>query len=109
MTFDPTKPVQTQGGCKAEICYNDGKLIVAVTHRIAGKTAHEYDQDGKALYSPESFDLINIPEKRVGYINFYGSGYAGYAYDTRAKADQLSKTCRIACVRVEYEDGQFDD
>lgn len=60
--------------------------------------------------SPNPF-VENVPEKRVRYVNFYDVNYHACEYSSRELADagQNRNHRRIACVRVEYEEGQFDD
>lgn len=51
------------------------------------------------------------PEKIVRYVNIYrDGGEAGYSsHKTRANADKSINTFRVACIRIEFEEGQFDD
>lgn len=50
----------------------------------------------------------NYPPKPkiVGYINVYPHSVM---HDTRSSADKYAGANRIACVRVEFEEGQFDE
>lgn len=79
MTFDPTKPVQTRDV------------------RRGGCDC----------------GLVNVPEKRVGYLNIYGDSYPPAAvtvmHDSKLAADCAGYRGRTACIRVEYEEGQYDD
>lgn len=49
------------------------------------------------------------PKKLVTYVNGYLNG--AMTYPTRAMADAAAgkNSNRISCVRVEYEEGQFDE
>ena len=65
------------------------------------------------LESPtfEDMRLYNYrvkPKKVVAYLNLYTGGEA-VLYSDRSTADQSSAIGRIACIRVEFEEGQFDD
>lgn len=50
------------------------------------------------------------PVQRVVYVNVYpGKGYADVVHPTRESADGDACPNRIARVRVEFVEGQFDD
>ena len=49
------------------------------------------------------------PRKFVKYINVYEDGYIGCSTDARIEADSCAGRGRIACIRVEATEGQFDD
>ena len=117
MKFDPTKPVQTRDGRKARILCTDK---ASETHPIIAEVFREGDDSSVHIYmdsgmyvdgATHELDLINIPEKHVRYINFYDDDITGTTmkYKSRADADANAIPDRLACVRVEYEDGQFDD
>lgn len=48
------------------------------------------------------------PEQRVAYVNFYELGGC-YVYESRARADKMARYDRIACIKVEFVAGQYDD
>ncbi len=53
------------------------------------------------------FDLVVVvPKKHVQYLNFY-LNYA-FAYSSRTEADKGAFSNRLACLRVEFEEGRFD-
>lgn len=56
-------------------------------------------------YHPRSVRFRNV--KIVKWLNIY-SDTAIIGYNTRKEADSMAGAQRIACVRVEFEDGQFD-
>lgn len=63
---------------------------------------------------PVFFALKRQPEKRVVWLNVYSnSSHAGgklaTIYPSRELADKGCGNARIACVRVEFDKGQFDD
>jgi hypothetical protein len=53
---------------------------------------------------------VNVPKKHEVWINFYdddGEGdYDSYSYSSRAIADESADSNRIACVRVEFTEGE---
>ena len=51
------------------------------------------------------------PEKKVGYVNIHPTGVpTGVVYASRKDADHFADhNTRVACVRIEYEEGQYDD
>ena len=50
-------------------------------------------------------DVENIPEKLVRWVNLYEGG-AGAAHITHELADQNAGIGRIACIRIEFEEGE---
>ena len=57
-------------------------------------------------------DLVEVKEKKVAYLNIEKIGLCGYkvlGYGSRQTADFESKENRIARIRIEYEEGQFDE
>lgn len=71
----------------------------------------EYDEHG---YSKGS-NTYNIkeewkePKSGVAYVNIFDDGIGG-TFNTRREADGTSvKEDRIACIRIEWKEGQFDD
>lgn len=48
------------------------------------------------------------PEMQVCYVNFYPGCGIGGAYATSEEAGEDCHKSRIACVRIEYTEGQFD-
>jgi len=114
--IDLTKPVQTRDGRKVRVLCTDMKSetpIVGVVTQPAGKEeACWWYADGRYSLTPgHSADLINVPDTRVVWVNMYpeSSSAAGACHRSQAKADKYAATSRIACVRVEYEVGQFDE
>lgn len=116
--IDLTKPVQTRDGRKALIVttkLHDRTFPVAAEIEIDGDSQHTtvntFTVDGHYMNdgSQRNGDLINVPDKRVVWVNMYPDvvckGFASkHGSDTLDKGKQ-----REACVRVEYEVGQFDE
>jgi hypothetical protein len=49
------------------------------------------------------------PKKIVKYVNLYKDGSAGCSSSSRREADELAEyDYRVACIRVELEEGRFD-
>jgi hypothetical protein len=78
MTFDPTKPVQTRDGRKARIICTDMvderyPIVALITEETDREFPVSFTADGRILDSAREHDndLVNIPEKREGWINVY--------------------------------------
>jgi len=116
MTIDFNKPVQTTSDYPVEIKFTDGRGNYPVGGYISkGEVIMYWNKEGKSNLNDRQFDLINVPEKKVLYLNVYPS-YSrfkalGRAWTSRQIADHEndSSTGRIACIRIEYTEGQFDD
>jgi len=54
-------------------------------------------------------DLVEVRQKRVAYMNAYPDDRDPVVHDDRASADRFARQGRVARVRIEYEEGQFDD
>lgn len=112
MTFDPSKPVQTTVGEPARILCTDrkdvcGRSIVALVTSRGVESTRTFMADGKSASGHYS-DLINVPERHVRWVNVYRRGPIEElsAYSTRKYADGFSGRERIACIRVEFTDGE---
>lgn len=46
------------------------------------------------------------PEKKVMWVNVYEDGLGGNNYLTKEMADRTCRTRRVACIRIEYEEGE---
>jgi hypothetical protein len=115
MPFDPKEPVQfryapEQVRIVATDLKDDRPIVIAVT--IAGKETIGYRHaDGRVISGRENpYDLVNVPKKYEVWINFYdddGEGdYDSFSYSSRAIADESADSTRIACVRVEFTEGE---
>lgn len=108
--LDLTKPLQTCKGERAELIY-DGlpgpySLVVVVHHDDGDRTMRTYRLDG--VYhcdedSPEN--LRNIPKRGEFWVNIYPDD-SRCSHRTRERADEYARSDRIACVRVEYAEGE---
>lgn len=57
---------------------------------------------------PSHCDLINVPEKRVFWVNEYAAGF-GYPELTREAVDRDADKRRIGRHRIEVISGRFDE
>ena len=89
-----------------------GKLLGAYTNGNSGRAATSWKCDGRWLTGTNS-DLDIMPPKRKAWLNIYSSDY--YEQDEfipvrlftkKAMADSQAGGFRIACIEVEYEDGE---
>ena len=54
-------------------------------------------------------DLVReVKEKQVRYVNIYPNGTV-FDHKSKRDAENGAGTGRLACIRVEYKEGQFDD
>ena len=82
-----------------------GKQISILSRSDSG-TEQIYDHDCSWLV--EYVSPPPPPVKIVQYFNVYDRGLT-YSYRTRGDADFAAGEGRKACLRVEYEKGQFDE
>ena len=108
MTIDWTKPVETLDGEPVRVLATDrphGLYPIVVMYD--GGTVDTLTQDGQD-FDDGTVIVRNAPERRFGYLNVY-TDRAGRVHLTRETADNNAGPGRIACVRIEYTAGQFDD
>ena len=117
MTVDWTKPIQTRDGRPARVLCLDLRkgagdfAAVAVTDTDHTEFIWTRPLTGKAGDGESGIDIINVPEKRTVYINFYEGGCPEVCRSRAAadvEASKYSRLNRIACIKVEYTEGQFD-
>ena len=108
--LDLTKPLQTRRGEHAELVYDgptgDFPLVVVVHFDDGTRDLRTYKRNG-VLYNDEnsSANLRNVPQRGECWVNIYPDGIPR-AHRTRELADKYAGPNRIACVRVEYEEGE---
>ena len=106
---DFTKPVQTRSGLPVTIITTEGRGKYPVLGYIdQDEVPFRWDENGEHTIS-DAFNLINVPEKRVMYVNVYNDNEPVYRCQSRKDADEKECKKRIACIRVEYTEGQFDE
>lgn len=124
-TFDITKCkrdergsliAQTRDGRKVRILCTDGNdKDFPIVGFIEGKskTAHWQltGQWASGEFHEGKADLVNVPEKRVVWVNVYPANATSKfelsdGHETKEAADMGFRTGRLACVRVEFTEGQ---
>lgn len=108
--LDLTKPLQTRLGEKAELVYNGLSglsPLAVVVHRGDGRRdIRTYRLDGVRYGDENSPDnLRNVPQRGECWVNIYPIGVPA-THHTKEQADEYARSDRIACVRVEYEEGE---
>lgn len=120
MTLDLDKLVQTRKGEPVRILAIDTKgdyKLTGLRDRGHDEVTECWTLDGRYrcdTSDPSELDLVNVPAEprvRIAYINVFGTASASI-HRTRAEADSAPIVrChnRIACVKISYEEGQFDE
>ena len=114
MTIDWTKPIETVDGQPARVLATDLAYHRPVVVAVAAKGA---DHEAVWLLTSEgSYDtdrplmVRNVPPAPVvRYFNVYEHDFVSAGHDSRAEADEGAGPGRIACIRVELKEGQFDE
>lgn len=114
LLLDLTKPLQTKAQRPVRILSTEGKEPYPIVGYIGDSPRPTaWTQEGKCHNDAPVANLENVPPARhVGYVNVYGDDGDGYTYAVRkdrATADERAGDGRIACVRIEYTEGQFDE
>lgn len=120
--LDLTKPVQTRNGRPVRILATDAKggqsVAGLVTDRGGYETAYLWSAHGHHFGNDadngprvtDDFDLVNVPEpKKTGtmWLNVYPN-VPSAAHSSRPAADLNATHSRLACIRVDWAEGQFD-
>lgn len=68
-----------------------------------------WDSDGLYVGTsvPDDYDLVEVKEKKVMYVNVYED--VRRVHTTKKQAINSQEEGIISRIRVEYEEGQFDD
>lgn len=115
--FDPSKPVRTRSGRAARIIATDlanragaSRIAAAVMQDAGFESTLVVHSDGRVhRFGDTSFeDLVNVPEKHVRWASIYmwQGGMSVWLNRTREDADENAKDGRIACIRIEFEEGE---
>lgn len=101
--------VQTRDGRKARLICVDAKgalpLVALVLQPDSGEGIASYHLDGT---HPYSHDLINAPVTHKRFVNFSKDKrgvFVGGDYATRREADDWGSPERIACIEIEFKEG----
>lgn len=107
MPLDLSKPIQLRDGTPAHFIGKrlSGSLVIEVECEIVYR-----NHDGSETHRGESSnDLINVPEKIVRWANIYECQWRATFHDSRGEANRQQESGRIACIRIEFTRGQFDE
>ena len=113
--FDPTKPVQTRDGRKARIIATDASdphfpIVALLTQKAGGERPERYTFAGRYYFGDDILrptDLVNVPpEKYVRWLNLYARPGLFTNHISREEADKHARPDRIACIRIEFEEGE---
>lgn len=108
MPFDPTKPVRTRDGKTARIITTTRKgdeyPIVAL---VGGDEEPLTFTSAGRFYAnpaerPNDYDLVNVPEQTVRYLNLYQGGPGRYHDTTNPALGYLDET-RLGTVKATFE------
>lgn len=122
MKIKTGKKYQTVSGYDVDIVAVTGHKDHPVLGYIGGRAVvYSWTEDGFYFSRGvrDNYDLVEVKSETadiVGYVNAYavpGGRYrfGGNSYATRTAADAAAKYAqpRVACVRITYKEGQFDD
>ena len=107
--IDINKKYKTRDGCDVRILCTDKVSkkfpVVALVRLAEYEEVRTYTKEGSHLSNYESeSDLIEVKEKQVGWINIYNDG--GVLHKTKEEADIKGAGSRIACIKIEFEEGE---
>lgn len=114
MKLEVGKTYRTKDGVKVRVVgeMKGGSFACIMEHDREEETVEEYFAGGRFYQDGDEsmFDLVEeVKPKKVAYLNVYSDDDAlFYSHTSRVHADIGSHNGRSACIRVEYEDGQFD-
>ncbi len=116
MAIDWTKPCELTDGRKVRVLASDVKhekySVVCAVDSGEWEEVRTYTADGKFRFGDDGPSIRNVPESGVRYVNVYAkhkSYYGPCVHESRPQADAAeAQEGRIACVRVEYTEGQMD-
>jgi len=107
MEIDITKKYKTRDGQDFTPLSDKGRGDYPIIGYIGkANVIQRWSKDGLfcLAISCHHYDLVEVKEKKVAYLNVYPDYHR-----SRSIADGYAAENRIACVRVEYEEGQFDE
>lgn len=110
MKFDPTKPVRRRDLKPARVvCVDVGRnseyrLLALVTEQRE-ETPCFYNERGHypSPSHPDYRDLVNIPEKRTGYLNIYSNDRGSMHPSLTGAEFSAGEDCIIVGHPIEYE------
>jgi len=125
MTFDLKRAMENGGRCQTRdgrpariICTDrkspNGPPIIALVDGDCGEILHTHSLNGRRIDDgrDHSFDLVNIPVKREGWVNVYRrrdstcAHVGGPIYTSPEQAQSFADPMlhRVACVHIEWEE-----
>jgi len=112
MEIDIKKKYRTKAGHDVVIYQVRAEGVYPV-HGAIGSQVQSWTADGSLVCGGyiDELDLVEVKEKRSGWINIYSMPQQGDfrgagMYNTRELADDRASENRIACIRVTYTDGE---
>ena len=105
------KPLRVKAtGYSARVLCRDFKNIFGSRYVVAVTNGHGHET---TFYCRENDNRIeNIPEKREAWFNIHErvpNAITGQFHPTKTSADSYAGQFRIARIKIEYEEGQFDE
>jgi hypothetical protein len=67
-----------------------------------------WDRGGN-VWTTRSSGLDILPNTHTRYVNIYSGDHNGAMCKSREYADNIANSARIACLKLEFYEGQFDD
>lgn len=111
--IDFTKPIRTKGGLPVTIISIRGRGNHPVIGYIGEKaTLYSWTPSGLVWVHGQGHenDLENVPDRIVRYLNMYEKvKFTSILHHSRLDANHDAGADRVACIRIEFEPGQFDD
>jgi hypothetical protein len=115
-TLDLSKPVETQDGRPVTLVLTDARGDFPLRGYIDdSEDMLSWTAEGKYYMSrPDYRDLRNVPPKpleKTVYLNVYKDGdtLCAGSWNSRAEADSGMCSDRVACIKVNLVEGQFDE
>ena len=111
--LDLNKPIKTRDGHKVTIYTTKGKGLYSIHGCVhIGKFDYiaAWNLNGEHELGSE-WDLVNVTTpciEEVSYLNIYPNKHITEAYKSRTEADECATKDRIACIKIEWEEGQYD-
>lgn len=98
-------PIQTRDGREAQfIAYIPMAINYDRVIYLCGGRIKTSDEDGHFYSEEDDLDLFMAPVKQEQWLNVYSTD--GYHYPTKEEADRNARPSRIACIRIEYTEGE---
>jgi hypothetical protein len=106
-TLDTTKPMQHTDGTKFNLLSDKGPGKYPIVGYYEGFEGIDVATK-EGLCDEGILQLVNSPEKDVLYVNIYPKPACSCLHTSREAADREALSTRIACIRVEFVEGQYD-